>query len=118
MTTGGTRKTRALRRRQANLSALDCEKLVGIIFAKVNRTTHKGDRWDGNTGEVTPYGVTFLLRAMGPIAPSDVFLDVGSGLGNIMCQMLLPTNVSKAWKKSLQCWRREGWQLSMHSKKG
>ena len=91
-----SRRTQALRRRLRPSSEGECEELVQKMYYSVNRSTHGGNQWESNTGEVLPQSVTFLLRVVGPIGPSDVFLDVGSGLGNIVCQVLLQTEAQKA----------------------
>jgi hypothetical protein len=86
----------ALRRRHRPSSAVECEELVQKMYSSVKRSTHGANQWESNTGEVLPESVTFLLTIVGPIGPSDVFLDVGSGLGNIVCQVLLQTDAQKA----------------------
>jgi hypothetical protein len=96
------RRARALRRRDVVASPVECEEIVGRIFATVKRPTHSASHWEANAGQVTPFSVSFLLRAIGPISTSDVFLDVGSGFGNVVCQIVLQTDVSKAIGMELQ----------------
>ena len=91
-----SQRPRALHRRHFHMSAGECEEAVRDIYAKVKPLTHRGNSWESNTGEVFPSSVSHILRIVGPIGASDVFLDVGSGLGNIVCQVLLQTSVLKA----------------------
>ncbi|KAG1710076.1 hypothetical protein DVH05_017084 [Phytophthora capsici] len=80
------------------LSPSMAEQVVASIFADVPRATvaHGGGTPHLNVGEVLPAGVTTLLRELGDIDSSDVFFDIGAGLGNIVTQVALATKVSKA----------------------
>ncbi|KAE8952249.1 hypothetical protein PR003_g32282 [Phytophthora rubi] len=49
-----------------------------------------------NAGELIPSGISSLLRELGGLCESDVFLDIGSGVGNVVVQVVLATNVAKA----------------------
>eukprot|EP00644_Phytophthora_capsici_P006301 jgi/Phyca11/117095/e_gw1.32.378.1 len=73
------------------------EQVVASIFADVPRATvaDGGGTHHLNVGEVLPAGVTTLLRELGDIDSSDAFFDIGAGLGNIVTQVALATNVSK-----------------------
>ncbi|KAE8890928.1 hypothetical protein PF003_g24877 [Phytophthora fragariae] len=75
------------------------ERAVTAIFAEVprdvvvqgtNKMPHR------NAGELIPSGISSLLRELGGICESDVFLDTGSGVGNVVVQVVLATNVAKA----------------------
>jgi len=48
---------------------------------------------DAHPCEVTPTGVTAILSELPPLSLSDVFLDVGSGIGNIVAHVALATEV-------------------------
>ncbi|KAG2872812.1 hypothetical protein PC116_g27415 [Phytophthora cactorum] len=51
---------------------------------------------DAYRGEVTPAGVTAVLSALLPLLRSDVFLDVGSGIGDIIAHVALATQTGMA----------------------
>ncbi|GMF39066.1 unnamed protein product [Phytophthora fragariaefolia] len=87
-----------LRQAQPILSSSSAEEAVTAMFAKVPRAavSYNGGSSHLNVGEVLPSGVTTLLRELGDIDGSDVFLDVGAGLGNVIAQVVLATKVSKA----------------------
>ncbi|KAG3116563.1 hypothetical protein PI125_g4551 [Phytophthora idaei] len=80
------------------LSSSNAEQAVASMFADVSRATitHPGDSPHLNVGEVLPLGVTALLREIGDVDASDVFFDIGAGLGNVVAQFVLATRVSKA----------------------
>jgi hypothetical protein len=42
-----------------------------------------------NCGEIHPIGLTRVLNAFADISRDDVFLDVGSGIGNVIAQVAL-----------------------------
>jgi Histone methylation protein DOT1 len=46
-----------------------------------------------NAGEIAPIGVTLIIEATDPHA-NDVFVDVGSGTGSVLAQIVLQTSVS------------------------
>ncbi|OWZ06296.1 Histone methylation protein, partial [Phytophthora megakarya] len=48
-----------------------------------------------NAGEIRPSGIEAILRAVGPLHNGDVFLDVGAGIGNVLAQVALTTNVRR-----------------------
>ncbi|KAE9088043.1 hypothetical protein PF005_g20579 [Phytophthora fragariae] len=80
------------------LSPSSAEEAVTSMFADVPRAAvgYDGGNSHLNVGEVLPSGVTVLLRELGEIDASDVFLDIGSGLGNVIAQVVLATKISKA----------------------
>ncbi|KAG3115908.1 hypothetical protein PI125_g5134 [Phytophthora idaei] len=80
------------------LSSSNAEQAVASMFADVSRAAiaHPGDSPHMNVGEVLPLGVTALLREIGDVDASDVFFDIGAGLGNVIAQFVLATRVSKA----------------------
>ncbi|KAF1786778.1 S-adenosyl-L-methionine-dependent methyltransferase [Phytophthora cactorum] len=43
---------------------------------------------------IATIGVTALLREIGDVDTSDVFFDIGAGLGNVVAQFVLATKVS------------------------
>ncbi|POM76257.1 Histone methylation protein [Phytophthora palmivora] len=78
------------------LSPTSAEHVVAAIFDDVPRQMilgYEGDSIHKNVGEVMPSGVTMLLAELGNIDGQDVFLDIGSGLGNIVAQVVLATDV-------------------------
>jgi Histone methylation protein DOT1 len=48
-----------------------------------------------NVGEIAPSGVTQMLEELN-LNDTDVFIDVGSGVGNILVQVVLMTQVKRA----------------------
>ncbi|ETP29516.1 hypothetical protein F442_21333 [Phytophthora nicotianae P10297] len=68
---------------------------VDIIFGSISAhdVRQPAGRTYDNAGEVVPSGVTLLLAAVGLIDEADVFLDVGAGVGNVLAQVALMTNV-------------------------
>ncbi|POM64614.1 Hypothetical protein PHPALM_19826 [Phytophthora palmivora] len=60
------------------------------VVEKDQNTPHR------NSGEVMPNGVTTLLSDLGPIDGRDMILGTGSGVGNIVTQVVLGTSVYKA----------------------
>ena len=62
-------------------------RIVQGMFEHVPRSIVRQDESpDSNVGEVTTTGARTLLEAAEPISETDVFLDVGSGLSNIIAQ--------------------------------
>ena len=57
----------------------------------------KSGQTDRNVGELVPKGVSDLLAAIGNIKETDVFLDVGAGVGNVVCQVAMQTPASKCF---------------------
>ncbi|GMF53747.1 unnamed protein product [Phytophthora fragariaefolia] len=75
------------------------ERAVTAIFAEVprdvvvqgaNKMPHR------NAGELIPSGISSLLRELAGLCETDVFLDIGSGVGYVVVQVVLATNVAKA----------------------
>ncbi|EGZ24340.1 hypothetical protein PHYSODRAFT_481434, partial [Phytophthora sojae] len=48
---------------------------------------------DQHTGEISEVGVTSMLSALPILKATDIFLDVGSGIGNVIAQVALESNV-------------------------
>ncbi|GMF30700.1 unnamed protein product [Phytophthora fragariaefolia] len=75
------------------------ERAVTAIFAEVPRDvvvqgTNKMPY--RNARELMPSGISSLLRELGGLCETDVFVDIGSGVGNVVVQVVLATNVAKA----------------------
>ena len=64
--------------------------ILGTVDRSIVRQA-SGKR-DENLGELATSGVQELILATG-LVPSDIFLDVGCGLGNIVIQVVLQTKV-------------------------
>ncbi|KAG1686448.1 hypothetical protein DVH05_006587 [Phytophthora capsici] len=69
------------------------ERAVSAIFAEITREVVVQG---ANAGELLPAGISTLLRELGGLNRSDTFLDIGSGLGNVVAQVALATSVNKA----------------------
>ncbi|ETP31187.1 hypothetical protein F442_19932 [Phytophthora nicotianae P10297] len=80
------------------MSPSSSERAVVAIFADIPRavvvqsTTNLPHR---NAGELLPTGISTLLRELGGLDRSDSFLDIGSGVGNVVAQVALATSVNK-----------------------
>ncbi|ETI31543.1 hypothetical protein F443_21496 [Phytophthora nicotianae P1569] len=78
-----------------NLDDVQAAEAVDIIFGSISAhdVRQPAGRTYDNAGEVVPSGVTLLLAAVGLLDEADVFLDVGAGVGNVLAQVELMTNV-------------------------
>lgn len=79
------------------LSASDCGRVVAEIFAGVAKSDVRqaAGRTEFNVGELATDGVTDLVDRC-QLRQQDVFLDVGSGVGNVITQVVLQTAVARA----------------------
>ncbi|KAF1783515.1 histone H3-K79 methyltransferase [Phytophthora cactorum] len=73
-------------------------KPIATIFESVTRqeVVYPGCSPHLNAGEILPSGVSALIAAIqhvGVIQPADVFMDIGSGVGNVIVQFALMTPV-------------------------
>jgi hypothetical protein len=77
------------------LSSIESYKVVFELFASVRKVDvlQKSGKIEHNAGELTPLATTTLIRACG-LTSRDTFVDVGSGIGNVVAQVALETNVS------------------------
>jgi Histone methylation protein DOT1 len=74
------------------MSLLDVHSAITRIFAKITQEDVRQPSGKGglNSGEMLPMGVTKMIEAM-LIGPSDVFGDIGSGIGSVLAQVALQT---------------------------
>ncbi|KAG1711340.1 hypothetical protein DVH05_008593 [Phytophthora capsici] len=89
------------------------ERAVSAIFAEITREVvvqGANNMPHRNAGELLPAGITTLLRELGGLGRSDIFLDIGSGLGNVVAQVALATSVNKAIDIEI---RRDLYELGM-----
>lgn len=79
------------------LSASDSGRVVAEIFAGVAKSDVRqaAGRTEFNVGELATDGVTNLVDRC-QLRQQDVFLDVGSGVGNVIAQVVLETTVARA----------------------
>ncbi|KAG2963621.1 hypothetical protein PC118_g20789 [Phytophthora cactorum] len=77
------------------LNEVQAAEEVDFIFGSIsaNDVRQQAGRAYDNAGEVLPPGVSLILAAVGPLDEADVFLDVGAGVGNILAQVALATDV-------------------------
>ncbi|KAL3660467.1 hypothetical protein V7S43_014615 [Phytophthora oleae] len=70
-------------------------KAISALFGDVSAADvrQQSGRMYGNAGEVLPKGVGHLATAFGPVDAKDVFLDIEAGIGNVVAQIALTTNV-------------------------
>ena len=66
-----------------------------LAFVSKSDVAQPSGQAECNTGELTMVGVTMLLHAIGPLLPCDTFVDVGSGVGNVIFQVALESTVAK-----------------------
>ena len=71
---------------------------LATIFGHVPKSAvkHSGSRIDYNTGELSFSGTSKLIELVGPLTSEDIFVDVGSGLGNVVAQVVLQSSVGRA----------------------
>lgn len=69
--------------------------VLSEIFSSVEESEvhQKSGKTHLNCGEITAAGVSRILKAIGDINSKDSFVDVGSGVGNILVQVALETPV-------------------------
>jgi hypothetical protein len=65
--------------------------LVHNIFASISSgdVRQPGGQMESNTGEISMVGVSKMLVAFGAVDRDDVFVDIGSGIGNVVTQVAL-----------------------------
>jgi Histone methylation protein DOT1 len=73
----------------------DIYEAMDRIFANVTRADVRqpSGRTNFNAGEVAPVGVTTLLSVLN-LTKADKFLDIGSGIGSVVAQVALQSDVS------------------------
>ena len=66
---------------------------IANMFGSVSKALvqQKGGDSHLNVGEILPKGISDLLAAIGDLHRSDVFLDVGAGVGNVVCHVAMET---------------------------
>ncbi|KAF4035896.1 Histone methylation protein DOT1 [Phytophthora infestans] len=75
------------------------EQVVTSVFAGVPSKlvrNYDGNAIYKNVGEVMPVGITMLLREVGDMDSRDIFMDIGSGFGNVVAQVVLATDIYRA----------------------
>lgn len=79
----------------APISTSDAYVALQRIFGHVRKkdVRQEAGRVETNIGEITPVGVTKVIELCS-LSDVDVFLDVGSGIGNIVAQVALQTAVT------------------------
>ena len=67
---------------------------VRTLLSDVSRADVRqpSGRREQNTGELTAVAVSTMLEGFQPILPTDIFIDVGSGVGNVIIQAALESN--------------------------
>lgn len=92
-----TQRNRRSCRYPPPLSSEEAWKVVEQLFVSIPKrlVIQRSGRGHENVGELFPRGLSNIISAIGPITHSDVFLDVGAGVGNIVCQFALETNASR-----------------------
>ncbi|KAF1772928.1 S-adenosyl-L-methionine-dependent methyltransferase [Phytophthora cactorum] len=81
------------------LSSSSAKEVVAESFEDVPRElvlAYDGHSIHKNVGEVPPAGISILLSELGGIDDRDIFVDIGSGLGNAEALVVLSTNIYRA----------------------
>ena len=80
------------------LSVEEALQAVISIFGSVSKRdiNHSGARVEHNAGELTFSGAMEMMKHLGDLNEGDVFVDIGSGLGNVVVQVALQSNVGKS----------------------
>ena len=83
---------------EAPLDKEEAYEAVDAIFESVVKKTvlHSGKDIHLNTGELSFDGVSALIESIGDISTQDRFLDIGSGLGNVVTQVALQTKMKRS----------------------
>ncbi|KAG1693227.1 hypothetical protein DVH05_023692 [Phytophthora capsici] len=76
-----------------NDDQLNVPDVLSTLFKCVSR--HKFQSPDCHAGEITADGVSAVLKTLPALTPDDIFVDVGSGIGNVIAQVVLETLVKK-----------------------
>ncbi|POM81271.1 Histone methylation protein [Phytophthora palmivora] len=77
---------------------MKAEEAVASIFVAIPAKlvkTYDGHSIHRNVGEILPAGITKLLEEV-DVVDGDVFVDIGAGLGNVVAQLILQTQVQRA----------------------
>ncbi|KAG1694315.1 hypothetical protein DVH05_021667 [Phytophthora capsici] len=92
-----TKQTISAAKSDQLLTVFDAKRVLASIFSDVtaNDIRQKAGMTQNNAGELLPAGVAQMLEAMEPLDERDIFLDVGSGIGNVLVQVALTTKVNK-----------------------
>ncbi|KAG2967009.1 hypothetical protein PC119_g24586 [Phytophthora cactorum] len=64
-----------------------------FVSIRANEVQQQASRTYDSAGEVLPSGVALILAAVGPLREDGIALDVGAGVGNILAQVALTTDV-------------------------
>lgn len=93
---GQRREAEAAITRKA-MSAADSSRAVSQVFAGITKSDVRqaAGRTEYNVGELSVDGVTSLIDRC-QLQQEDIFFDVGSGIGNVVAQVALQTDVSQA----------------------
>ena len=69
-------------------------RIIEVVFASIPRAlvNQASGSPEYNVGEVTPVSVSRIIASLAPVS-TDVFADIGSGVGNIVVQVALQTPV-------------------------
>lgn len=78
------------------MSLIDVYSATRRIFAKITQedVRQPSGKSGLNSGEMLPMGVAKMIEAM-LIGPSDVFGDIGSGIGSVLAQVALQTTAGR-----------------------
>ncbi|EGZ17610.1 hypothetical protein PHYSODRAFT_331547 [Phytophthora sojae] len=76
--------------RHHHVSPLETYSATGGLFCLLTRRDVRASERQQNAGEITMAGVSMLIEGAN-IQVNDVFLDAGSGVGNVLAQVALQT---------------------------
>lgn len=81
--------------RNVPLSAISTYRLIDDMLATISRSdvAQPSGLMHHNAGEVSMIGISCILQSVGELGSNDVFLDLGAGVGNVIFQVALQTDV-------------------------
>ncbi|GMF27828.1 unnamed protein product [Phytophthora fragariaefolia] len=81
--------------RVSTLSPRVAADVLASVFGGISARDirQQAGRTYGNAGEVLATGVSAVLGAIGPLGHEDIFLDIGAGVGNVLAQVALMTDM-------------------------
>jgi hypothetical protein len=82
-------------RRPTALSSRQVHQIVDEIFRDIKKShVHQSSgQMHLNSGEIRPESMSIVVERLGKVSTSDVFVDIGSGIGNVLVQVSLETSV-------------------------
>ena len=79
---------------QEPLASEEAQQILEMIFAHIDKRDIHQSSGEAhlNVGEISPEGFSSILQRIGNLKRNDVFVHVGSGVGNVLAQASLETH--------------------------